>query len=126
YETYSGILINLMLSGGAMYPPIFRDRERAALNQHALAELADFLRDPRTIVGIHPEGTRGKGPSPYELLPAQPGIGKVWLEARSTTQVLPAFITGLTNAVHRELAANVGLRPKPRIVVVFGEPLRDD
>lgn len=126
YETYGGILINLLLSGGAMYPPIFRDRERAALNQRALEELAAFLAQPASIVGIHPEGTRNKGPSPYELLPAQPGIGKVWLKAREHTQVLPVFITGLTNGVHLELLANVGLRPKPRIVIVFGEPLRDD
>mgnify|MGYP001480307136 CR=1 FL=1 len=36
---------------------------------------------PGTVVGLHPEGTRGKGPDPYTFLPAQPGVGKLALVA---------------------------------------------
>jgi len=61
----------------AMYPPIFRERSRAALNLVGLDELAWLLRRGGTFLGIHPEGTRGKGDDPYTLLPAQPGVGRI-------------------------------------------------
>jgi 1-acyl-sn-glycerol-3-phosphate acyltransferase len=71
-------------------------------------------------VGFHPEGTRNKGPDPYQLLPAQPGAGEVALKSRPLV-VVPAFVTGLTNKLGHEIAAN--LRGRDPIVAVYGEPI---
>jgi 1-acyl-sn-glycerol-3-phosphate acyltransferase len=68
---------------------------------------------------MHPEGTRGKGPDPYTLLPAQPGVGQVIMRARPI--VIPAWILGLGNDVVQELAA--GFTGKRKIVCVFGKPV---
>ena len=37
--------------------------------------------DIGTVMGLHPEGTRGKGADPYTFLPAQPGVGRIALGA---------------------------------------------
>ena len=50
---------------------------------------------------MHPEGTRGKGPDPYEFLPAQPGVGKLALVAQPI--VIPAFILGLGNNIVEDI-----------------------
>src|SRR5215470_3035523 len=68
YESVGGLLINALISGFAMYPPIFRDAKKAEWNKIALEKIADTLAEPGALVGMHPEGTRGKGPDPYELL----------------------------------------------------------
>ena len=53
---------------------------------------------------MHPEGTRGKGPDPYELLPAQPGVGKLALVGKPV--VIPAFILGLGNDIVEDVRLN--------------------
>jgi len=72
---------------------------------------------------MHPEGTRGKGPDPYELLPAQPGVGKVALLAKPT--VVPAFIHGLGNNIVEDVKWNFGpeARRSHAVVTVFGPPV---
>lgn len=97
YEHPAGIAINFAVGGGAMYPPIFRDKSKAELTKDAIERVIGFLAEPGTLVGLHPEGTRGKGPSPYELLPAQPGAGQIALRAKPI--VVPFFINGLPNQV---------------------------
>jgi 1-acyl-sn-glycerol-3-phosphate acyltransferase len=119
YENPLGLLISIVLSGGSMFPPIFRSPKKRAFNQYAVDLMSERLRQPGTMIGFHPEGTRSKGDDPYELLPAQPGAGKLVLEARPL--VVPAFVTGLTNSLGREFLDN--LRGRRKVVCVFGAPI---
>ncbi len=123
YESPLGVLVNLAMGGGVMYPPIFRDRNKAQLNEDSLDRVTEALARPGTVVGMHPEGTRGKGPDPYELLPAQPGVGRVIL--RSGATVLPIFINGLTNEIRAEMQHNYARRARETypIVICFGKPV---
>ncbi|MCA1826502.1 MAG: lysophospholipid acyltransferase family protein [Myxococcales bacterium] len=115
YENPLGLAICMLMSGGTMFPPFFRKAERKAFNKYALAILLEKLRTPGQMVGFHPEGKRNKSDNPYELLPAQPGAGELALKARPT--VVPAFITGLSNSLWREI------RGQTQVVAVFGEPI---
>ena len=119
YENPVGLLICLLLSGGSMFPPFFRKPRSKAFNRYSLGIVLDKLRGRNNLIGFHPEGTRNKGPDPYQLLPAQPGAGEVALKARPV--VVPAFITGLSNKLVGEFIAN--LRRHNPIVAVFGEPV---
>ncbi|TPV93895.1 MAG: 1-acyl-sn-glycerol-3-phosphate acyltransferase [Myxococcales bacterium FL481] len=123
YESLVGLVINLIMGGGAMFPPMFRQKSRAELNKLSVDLIVDQLRTPKTLVGMHPEGTRGKGPDPYELMRAQPGVGRVAL--RSGATVLPVWINGPTNSLRSQVVANRRRPPRvdERIVVVFGEPV---
>ena len=123
YDKPLGIVINAAIAGGAMYPPIFRDKERRALNDEALDRMVEILKKRGNVLGMHPEGTRGKGPDPYEMLPAQPGVGKVALLARP--MVIPAFINGLGNNIVEDVRLNFSrdARRGKAIVTVFGKPL---
>ena len=123
YETWTGLFVNLVVGGGAMYPPIFRDASRSDLNKRALQTAIDYLQRPGNLVGVHPEGTRGKGPDPYQLLPAQPGVGQIALLSKAT--ILPCFVNGLSNDVVGQLRANFrkGGKDGQPIIVVFGAPV---
>lgn len=123
YERPTGMLLNLLIGGGAMYPPIFRDRTRSAWNKDALERVVRFLGRPGTLVGMHPEGTRGKGDDPYELLPAQPGVGEVILRARPL--VVPLFIGGLTNDFLGQARLNYrkDVRRTAPLIMCFGRPV---
>ena len=123
YDKPLGILVNAAVAGGAMYPPIFRQAERRALNDEALEKMVEILRTPGNVVGMHPEGTRGKGPDPYQFLPAQPGVGKVALLARPV--VIPAFIHGLGNNFADDIRSNFtrDARRGHAVITVFGAPI---
>lgn len=123
YETWSGVFVNALIGGMAMYPPIFRDPGKAEHNREALDKLAGWLARPGVVVGMHPEGTRGKGPDPYELLPAQPGVGQVIL--RSKPIVVPIFINGLLNDFLTQITSNfrTGEKRGTPIHIVFGRPI---
>lgn len=123
YDQPLGIVINAAIAGGAMYPPIFRQAERRQLNDAALDRMVEILKKPGNVLGMHPEGTRGKGPDPYELLPAQPGVGKVALLARP--MVVPAFINGLGNNFVDDIRVNFTrqARRERAIITVFGPPI---
>ena len=123
YETFTGMMVNLVVGGGAMYPPIFRDASRADLNKLALQKAIDLLQVRGNMVGVHPEGTRGKGPDPYQLLPAQPGAGQIALLSKAT--ILPCFINGLSNDFVGQVLSNFrrGTGRGQPIVVVFGRPV---
>jgi 1-acyl-sn-glycerol-3-phosphate acyltransferase len=123
YDKAIGIAINAAIAGGAMYPPIFRDKERRALNDEALDRMVEILKKPGNVLGMHPEGTRGKGPDPYEMLPAQPGAGKVALLAKP--MVVPAFINGLGNNIVDDIRVTYTsqARRERAIVTVFGAPI---
>lgn len=123
YEHPLGVGVNVALGGGSLYPPIFREASKAGLNKDAVQRMVRFLSRPGSFVGMHPEGTRGKGPDPYALLPAQPGIGQIVLQARPV--VIPAFIGGLSNSLPRDVAANYypNIRQDNPIILVVGKPL---
>ncbi|HTM21537.1 MAG TPA: 1-acyl-sn-glycerol-3-phosphate acyltransferase, partial [Kofleriaceae bacterium] len=95
YESPLGVFVNLLIGAGTMYPPVFRDPAKSELTKEGVGRVIEFLQKPGTLVGVHPEGTRGKGPDPYELLPAQPGVGQLIRRARPT--VLPVWVNGLSN-----------------------------
>jgi 1-acyl-sn-glycerol-3-phosphate acyltransferase len=120
YDTPLGFFVNGVMSFFAMYPPIFRDRGKVALNVDSIGELVWMLRRGGSFAGMHPEGTRNLTDDPYTFLAAQPGIGRVIHEARVT--VLPVFINGLINDLGRQVASNFDGTGRP-IVVVFGAPV---
>ena len=123
YDQPLGIVVNAAVAGGAMYPPIYRQAERRALNDEALDKMVELLRTPGNVLGMHPEGTRGKGPDPYTFLPAQPGVGKVALLGRPL--VIPAFIHGLGNNIVEDVKSNFGkeARRSRAVITVFGAPV---
>ena len=103
-----------------MYPPIFRDRKRLSLNHTAFSELSRALQLDGRSAGIHPEGTRNLGDDPYELLPAQSGVGR--LIHIANVEVIPVFINGLGNDLVKQIKGNFN-RKGERINVVFGAPI---
>jgi 1-acyl-sn-glycerol-3-phosphate acyltransferase len=119
YEGPLGLLTCMSMSGGSMFPPFFRATEKKVFNKYSLGVLIDMLKKPGQLIGFHPEGTRSKTDDPYTLLPAQPGAGELAIKAQPV--VVPAFITGLSNSVWKELRA--GLFGGRTVVAVFGEPI---
>lgn len=120
YDSPFGLVVNFWMSFLAMYPPLFRDRKKAALNLHSLEELGFLLHRGDVFVGIHPEGTRKRDDDPYSFLPAQPGVGRIIYQSR--VQVVPVFIHGLGNNILQQIRQNFSRKGTP-IHVVFGEPL---
>jgi 1-acyl-sn-glycerol-3-phosphate acyltransferase len=123
YDQPLGIAINAAIAGGAMYPPIYRQSDRRALNDDALDRMVEIVRRPGNVLGMHPEGTRGKGDNPYKFLPAQPGVGKLALLGQP--MVIPAFILGLGNNALDDIRVNFTkeARRSRAIVAVFGPPV---
>jgi 1-acyl-sn-glycerol-3-phosphate acyltransferase len=126
YKGPAGVAVNAVIGGLSMYPPIFRDAARRVENERAVEKMTDFLMQPGSMVGMHPEGTRGQGPDPYELLPAQPGVGQLIMRAKPT--VLPVFVNGLVGDVVELVASNFrnGGKDGKKIIAVFGEPVQLD
>ena len=123
YDKPTGLFLNYFVAGGAMFPPIYRDTSRQALNARSLDCVVELLGTRGNLVGVHPEGTRGKGPDPYELLPAQPGVGKMAILGRPT--VIPMFINGLSNDFVADVRANFvpASRREFPLIAVFGKPI---
>jgi 1-acyl-sn-glycerol-3-phosphate acyltransferase len=122
YDTTAGFFVNGVMSFFAMYPPLFRDKRRAMLNALGLDELAALLRAGETLVGIHPEGRRNPGSDPYELLPAQSGVGRLIYAARGVP-VIPVFTNGLLpNDLPRQIMSNFDGTGIP-VHSVFGSPI---
>jgi len=121
YTNPLGTFVNGAMSFFSMYPPIFRDRNRGALNRSALDEIRQLLRQGDFALGMHPEGTRKKDDDPYTLLPAQSGVGRTIHETR--LPVVPAFINGLGNNLILEVARNFLAPGSTPIILVFGNPI---
>ena len=119
YTRPDGLLVNLVIGGGRMFPPFFRDPSKADFNKWALERVVGELRRGRVLVGYHPEGTRNRNDDPYTPLPAQPGVGKLVME--SWPVVVPAFIHGLSNNIVGDIIGK--FRGTKRVVAVFGEPI---
>jgi 1-acyl-sn-glycerol-3-phosphate acyltransferase len=125
YERIGGLLVNTLIAGMAMYPPVYRQPARRALNRKSVAFLVDELDRRGTLVGMHPEGRRSTSADPYALLPAQPGIGEIVHRARAI--VIPAFIAGVPGDLLAALRDNFRqASARPTITIRFGEPLTFD
>lgn len=121
YDSPLGLAVNGAMSFFAMYPPVFRDRDRVALNRASVDEVIRVLRAGGAFVGLHPEGKRNTSDDPYTLLPARPGVGRIIHETRGATTVIPVFINGLGNDLAHQVAGNYLKRGDP-VTIVFGEP----
>lgn len=120
YENPAGVAVNAVMSGLSMYPPILRDARRKSFNQYAVDVMVEMARTPGMLIGFHPEGTRGKGDDPYELLPAHPGVGQIVRLARPT--VIPVFVLGLSNNFPRQVLGNFDGTGQP-VTITFGPPV---
>lgn len=120
YDRPLGFAVNGAMSFFAMYPPIFRERQRAPLNLAGIDEVAWLARRGGAFIGMHPEGTRNKDGDPYEFLPAQSGVGRIIRQA--DVEVIPVFINGLVNDLVLQVTSNAKKKGVP-IVVVFGKPI---
>ncbi len=123
YDHPIGPAVNIAMSGMRMFPPIMRERERAGFNLFSVARCVAELEVPGTIMGLHPEGTRNKGDDPYSFLPAQSGVGKIALEAKSA-HVIPVFVHGMTSSLATEFKRNWREPPQDHMIdVMFGKEI---
>jgi 1-acyl-sn-glycerol-3-phosphate acyltransferase len=120
YDKPAGFFVNGIMSFFAMYPPVFRERSRAALNLAGIDEVVWMAQRGGAFIGIHPEGTRNKGSDPYALLPAQSGVGRIIRHAR--VDVLPVFINGLSNDLWEQVSSNF-TKTGQKVIAVFGKPV---
>jgi len=124
YDNPMGAVVNFTMSGYAMWPPMFRDDRKAALNPIGLQQMAYALSTPGGVLGIHPEGTRQKGADPYVLGNARPGVGRLIEQCHPDTMILPFFILGLSNDFMKEIRMRLRSDPGPDIRMHWGTPIR--
>ena len=127
YDNPFGPLVNGIMSGMRMFPPVMRDPRKRPFNNYSVARCVDELNrtDVGTVLGIHPEGTRNKGEDPYAFLPAQPGVGRIALGAHRA-KVIPVFVLGMGQSILGEMKMNA-LEPALHPVdVYFGTPIDFD
>lgn len=105
YDQFLGVVINLVASGGCMWPPVFRDDRRSTLNPVTTAEMKSLLGLDGVCFGFHPEGRRSKNDDPYLLEPPKRGVGLLLEGAREDLVILPLFISGLSGDLKREWRA---------------------
>ncbi len=123
YDSPVGWLVNLLMGWWSMYPPFFREAKEAKkreFDKYSLRRLIQISAEGDAhVIGFHPEGKRNLTDSPYEFARAQPGVGKVVMEAHP--QVIPVFIAGLGNDLTRQVLGNWSGGEKVR--VWFGDEI---
>lgn len=121
YDNPIGWFVNLVMGWWSMYPPFFREAKEAKkreFDKYSLRRLIQICSEGEAhVIGFHPEGKRNLNPNPYEFARAQPGVGKVIMEANP--QVIPVFIAGLGNDLPKQIIGNWTGGEKVRIW--FGE-----
>lgn len=123
YDNPIGWFVNLVMGWWSMYPPFFREakeankREFDKFSMRRLISICSY--GEANVIGFHPEGKRNLNDDPYDLLPAQPGVGAVIMKARP--QVVPVFIAGLGNDLPKQILGNWTGGEKVRIW--FGEQI---
>lgn len=120
YTSPVGWFVNLVMGWWAMYPPFFYKNEQREFDKFSLRRLIQLCAEGRgNVIGMHPEGKRNLSEDPYDLLPAQPGVGKIVISAHP--QVIPVFITGLSNDLPKQILGN--WRGGEKVRIYFGEPV---
>lgn len=123
YDNPFGWLVNFAMGWFSMYPPFFREARQARkreFDKYSMRRLVQLCTTGHGhMIGFHPEGKRNLDGGPYDLLPAQPGIGKVIYAAHP--QVIPVFIAGLGNDLPKQILGN--WTGGPRIRIWFGEQI---
>ena len=104
YNSLFGIVVNLLFSGGSMWPPVFRDERRGVLNPVSVEVMHSQLALDGVSFGFHPEGRRSKSDDPYTLESPKRGVGDLIERARDEVKILPLFISGLSDNVKREVS----------------------
>ena len=122
YDNPIGTLVNLLVAGMAMYPPIMRKGEKRPFNDFAMDWVTRELNEKSMLVGIHPEGRRSKDSDPYTLMRPRPGVGRLTMGAQNA-KVLPIFILGLSNRMGHEAKLNWFGPRGHEIDVVIGDPI---
>jgi len=124
YEKPMGVVMNVGVSGNAMYPPVFRDERGPVLNRHAVDVCVRLLAwSPRVVIAMHPEGTRNPSDDPYSFLPGKTGIGRIALRAQAP--VLPVFVNGLPRSFKRLVQDRLDPKSVP-VRVLMGAPVALD
>jgi len=123
YDSPLGWFVNFIMGWFSMFPPFFRETKEAKkreFDKFSLRFLVHVCSESKpNIIGFHPEGKRNLSDDPYSFLPAQPGIGKVIMEAKP--QTVPIFIAGLGNNLLKQIIGNWTGGEKIRIW--FGDPI---
>jgi 1-acyl-sn-glycerol-3-phosphate acyltransferase len=110
YQSFAGMLVNLIMGWWSMYPPFFVTGgdpmpEKRLFDKYSMRRLAQLCREGAgNVIGFHPEGTRNKSDDPYSYLRPQPGVGKLIKDANP--QVIPVFIGGLGNKLAKQVLGN--------------------
>jgi 1-acyl-sn-glycerol-3-phosphate acyltransferase len=127
YTHPAGPVVNAVMSGMRMFPPVMREKEKKPFNQYSVERCIEELNRPDigTILGIHPEGTRNKGDDPYQFLPAQPGVGRIALGA-TKAYVIPVFVLGMGQSIVGEWRMNFLAAKQHPVDVYFGTPIQFD
>ena len=120
-----GLALNIFIAAGAMFPPIYRDRRRSKLNPTSMAQMDYLLRQPDTLVGIHPEASRNKNNDPYQFLRTRSGVGQLVQKCPGNTLIVPYFMCGLSSDFLYEVKRNFGPADKRGnpIRIRFGKPI---
>ena len=121
YDRWLGGFLNMVMTGMAMFPPIVRGKAHVRFNRFAIDRLVQELSSQPTFVGIHPEGKRNTG-DPSHLLPAQPGVGKLVLDAEAA-HVIPVFVLGMGNNLALETWRNWTCPDRYPIHICFGDDI---
>ncbi|MEZ5344575.1 MAG: lysophospholipid acyltransferase family protein [Pyrinomonadaceae bacterium] len=123
YDNPVGWFVNLVMGWWSMYPPFFREAKEAKkreFDKYSLRRLISICETGEAhVIGFHPEGKRHQAETPYEFARAQPGVGKIVMDANP--QVIPVFIAGLGNDLPKQILGNWTGGEKVRIW--FGEEL---
>ena len=110
YQSPLGLFVNLIMGWWSMFPPFFSTGdhplpEKRSFDKFSFRVLTALGREGAgNVIGFHPEGTRNKSDDPYSFLRAQPGVGKLIMDANP--QVIPVFIAGLCNSLPRQVSRN--------------------
>jgi 1-acyl-sn-glycerol-3-phosphate acyltransferase len=126
YQSPVGVFVNLVMGWFSMYPPFFATGdhpipEKRTFDKFSFRVLSELARvGPGNVIGFHPEGTRNKSDDPYSFLRAQPGVGKLIMDAKP--QVIPVFIAGLCNDLPKQIARNWN---REEVIRIYFGPLVD-
>lgn len=102
YDTPWGMFLNLAMSGGTMWPPVFRDNRKRHFNSVGLQQIAWSI-GPGAVMGIHPEGRRNPDGSTWTYLPVKPGFGQLLPHLHPDVAIVPAFVAGAAASVAHEI-----------------------